>query len=108
MKFKITAVLLLLVHIASAQDIAFGRKMIDTLTSPYFWGRGYTKNGMAKAAEFLSGQFRIYGVTPMDRKGFMQPFSYPVNTFPGKMEVAINGVTLMPGRDFIVGPDSRG
>jgi len=108
MKLKITSVLLLLVHIAAAQDTAFGRKMIDTLTSPYFWGRGYTKNGMAKAAQFLSGQFQSYGLAPIDGKDFMQPFSYPVNTFPGKMEVAINGLRLIPGRDFIVGPDSRG
>ena len=39
---------------AFSQDIAFARKMVDTLTSPYFWGRGYTNDGMKKAAEFLT------------------------------------------------------
>jgi hypothetical protein len=94
--------------LATAQDSVFARRMVDTLASPYFWGRGYTKNGMAKAAAFLTGQFKAYGLSPMDGKNFLQPFSYPVNTFPGKVEVAINGVQLMPGRDFIVSPDSRG
>jgi aminopeptidase YwaD len=108
MKLKLTALLLFVAFSATAQDAAFARKMIDTLTSPYFWGRGYTKNGMANAATFLSAQLASYGLAPMDGKSFIQPFSYSVNTFPGKMEVAINGVQLVPGKDFIVGPDSRG
>jgi hypothetical protein len=108
MREKITLLLLFMAGVASAQDVAFGHKMVDTLASPYFWGRGYTKDGMAKAAAFLSGQFESYGLSPMDGKNFMQPFSYPVNSFPGKMDVAINGVTLVPGQDFIVSPDSRG
>ena len=108
MKIKLLIVLLLAAGATSAQDIAFAHKMIDTLTSPYFWGRGYTKNGVTKAAEFLTGQLKSYGLAPMDGEGFKQPFSYPVNTFPGKMDVMVNGVKLMPGRDFIVSPDSRG
>lgn len=94
--------------IVQAQDRAFARKMVDTLTSPYFWGRGYTKNGNAKAAKFLTEQFKSYGLKPMDGKDFVQPFTYNVNTYPGKMDVSINGVQLMPGRDFIVRPDSKG
>ena len=107
-RMKLIFVLLGIFHIATAQDSLFARKMVDTLASPYFWGRGYTKNGMAKAAEFLIAQLKRYGISPMNGKSFMQPFSYPVNTFPGKMEVAINGVALVPGRDFIVSPDSKG
>jgi hypothetical protein len=108
MKFKLTFFLLFAGQLVFAQDSVFARKMVDTLTSPYFWGRGYTKNGMAKAAGFLTGQFKSYGLSPMDGKNFIQPFSYSVNTFPGKVEVAINGIQLVPGRDFIVSPDSRG
>jgi len=108
MKIKLTTLFLFAVQLSFAQDSIFARKMVDTLASPYFWGRGYTKNGMAKAAAFLTDQMQSYGVSPMDGKSFVQKFSYPVNTFPGKMEVAINDVALVPGRDFIVGPDSRG
>jgi aminopeptidase YwaD len=108
MKLKLTIALLFASAIATAQDINFAHKMIDTLTSPYFWGRGYTKGGVGKAAVFLTEQFKTYGLKPMDGKNMMQPFSYPVNTYPGKMELSINGVTLVPGKDFIIRPDTRG
>jgi aminopeptidase YwaD len=91
-----------------SQSADFGRKMVDTLTSPTFWGRGYTNDGMKKAADFLAAQFQSYGLQPMNGKDFFQPFSYPVNTFPGKMEVNIDGKDLVPGKDFIVSAESRG
>ncbi|HEX7845450.1 MAG TPA: M28 family peptidase [Chitinophagaceae bacterium] len=91
-----------------SQDVSFAKKMVDTLTSPAFWGRGYTNDGMKKAAEFLAAQFQSYGLTPMSGKDFFQAFSYPANTFDGKMEVSINGKTLTPGKDFIVAPESKG
>jgi len=93
---------------ASGQNQTFGRKMVDTLASPYFWGRGYTNDGMKKAAEYLASQFKSYGLQPMDGQSYLQEFIYPVNTFPGKMEVAVNGKELVPGKDFIISPESRG
>jgi hypothetical protein len=91
-----------------SQDIAFAKKIVDTLTSPTFWGRGYTKGGMEKAAQYLAQHFSDLGLKPVNSNSFFQPFSYPVNTFPGKMEVNINGTLLQPGVDFIVAADSRG
>ncbi|HEX7903649.1 MAG TPA: M28 family peptidase [Chitinophagaceae bacterium] len=91
-----------------SQDIAFAKKMIDTLTSPTFWGRGYTNDGMKKAADFLKAQLQSYGVKPMNGGNYLQSFTYPVNTFPDKMEVNINGKELVPGKDFIINPSSKG
>ena len=106
---KLLWVFLLGISSASfAQDLAFGRKMVDTLTSPYFWGRGYTNDGMKKAADFLANEFKTYGIQPMDGKNYFQHFSYSVNTFPGKMEVSVNGKELIPGVDFIVAPETKG
>lgn len=93
---------------ASSQELAFGRKIVDTLTSPYFWGRGYTNDGMKKAADFIAAQFDSYGLEPLDGKNYFQKFSYPVNTFPGNMQLSINGKELTPGKDFIVSPAARG
>lgn len=109
-RMKRTLVLILLLSSFScfSQDLAFGRKIVDTLTAPVFWGRGYTKDGMSKAANFIAEQFRSYGLKPMSGNDFFQRFSYPANTFPGDMYLAINGKTLVPGKDFIVGPESRG
>jgi len=108
MKKTITLLLLCNAMFVSAQDVAFGRKMLDTLTSTYFWGRGYTNDGMKKAASFLADEFKSYGLQPMEGKSFLQSFSYPVNTFPGKMYVSINGKELVPGIDYIVGAESKG
>lgn len=106
---KIFTLLLLLNGFFSfAQDLAFGKKMLDTLTSAHFWGRGYTNNGMKTAADFLAAEMKAYGLQPLEGKSFLQPFSYPVNTFPGKMYVSINGKELVPGKDYIVGAESKG
>lgn len=92
----------------SAQDLHAARKTIETLTSVDFWGRGYTKEGMVKAAVYLCNEFKRAGLKPMEGNDYRQNFSYPVNTFPGKMEVAVNGQKLTPGRDFIIQPSSKG
>jgi Iap family predicted aminopeptidase len=107
-KIKFLFIALLLSHRAFSQDETFAREMLNTLCSRMFWGRGYTKDGMQKAAELLRKQMKSYGVKPMDGKNYYQEFRYPVNTFPSKMEVTIGGVKLVPGQDFIVGPDSKG
>jgi aminopeptidase YwaD len=108
MKKTITALFFTLYLLAAqSQNLSFGRKMVDTLTSAYFWGRGYTNDGMKKAAGFISNEFKSYGLQPIGKK-YLQQFSYPVNTFPGKMEVNVNGKDLIPGKDFIVSPETKG
>lgn len=108
MKKILIVILIAACSAASAQQMSFGKKMVDTLTSPYFWGRGYTNDGMKKAADFLAAEFKSYGLHTLDSKSYQQNFTYPVNTFPGKMEVTVNGTELKPGKDFIVGAESRG
>ena len=108
MKKIFTILLLLNTLFSSAQDLDFGRKMLDTLTSTHFWGRGYTNDGMKKAADFLAAEFKAYGLQPLEGKIYLQPFSYPVNSFPGRMYVSINGKELVPGKDYIVGAESKG
>jgi len=108
MKINITLFFLLFTGTAFAQDSLFARHMVDTLTSPYFWGRGYTNDGMGKTTRFISGQFKAFGLQPMDGKDFVQEFSFNANTFPGAMGLSVNGIPLVPGKDFIIGPESRG
>lgn len=91
-----------------SQNIQTARALLNTLTSKKMWGRGYTKAGMSKAADFISASFKAYGLSPMDGKTFKQPFSYSANTFPGKMSLRLNGKMLVPGKDFIVMPESKG
>ena len=108
MKFIFTSLFSLVFFQLHAQDISYNRKIVDTLTSPYFWGRGYTNDGMKKSADFLAEEFKTIGLKPLNNKNFLQSFSYSANTFPGDMEVTINDKKLIPGVDFIVSPDSKG
>ena len=91
-----------------SQDSTFARKIIDTLTSKAFWGRGYTNDGMQKAATFLADELKDFGLQPMKGKSFFQEYSFNVNTFPGRMNVTINGKELIAGKDFIVAAESKG
>jgi len=110
MRFKLFLLLIFLCSSKTlfAQDETYARKIVDTLSSSHFWGRGYTKNGAHKAEKYLAKQFKSIGLNPINGKSFLQPFSYPVNTYPGKMNVALNGHQLVPGQDFIIRPDSKG
>lgn len=108
MKIKLLLLLLFFSHLSFAQDSVYARKIVDTLSSAHFWGRGYTRHGMQKAEKYLTAQFKTIGLSPMDGISYLQPFNYSVNTYPGKMKVSINGENLIPGQDFIVSPGSRG
>ncbi|TDG37086.1 M28 family peptidase [Pedobacter changchengzhani] len=103
LKQAITIIFIFLFSYVQAQDSIYVRNMVNKLTSPKFWGRGYTKGGMQKTAIFLSEEFKRIGVKPTQ-----QYFSFPVNTFSGKMFVSINGITLQPGKDYIVSNESSG
>lgn len=106
---KILLVLLLLPGLySSGQDLSYTRNLLNTLTSKSLWGRGYTKDGMHKAGQYIEHQFSKMGLVPLGGGNFRQPFSYPVNTFPGKMKVVLNNKKLTPGEDFIVGTQSTG
>lgn len=91
-----------------SQDLNLARSIMDTLTSKTMWGRGYTNNGINHAASYINSQFERYGLNPMNGKAFAQSFSFPVNTFPGNMSLSINGKALVPGKHFIVMPESMG
>lgn len=108
MRIKVLIIFFLTSLTAFAQDKPYAVKVVDRLASTEMWGRGYTKNGLQKASEFIEKEFASMGLQPLNGTGFLQEFSYPVNTFPGAVEVTLNGKKLEPGVDFIVGPESRG
>nr|WP_199156492.1 M28 family peptidase [Pedobacter sp. ASV2] len=107
MKNSFVIFLLLIASSTFAQDSTYTRNMVDTLTAKTFWGRGYTKDGMTKAADFLASTYKNIGLLPMSND-YKQNFNYPVNTFPGKMLVELNGKKLKPGIDFLVTNESPG
>lgn len=83
------------------------KKDICHLTSSRMSGRGYINEGHLKAARYIQKQFRSCGLLPVTDDGF-QHFTISVNTFPGKMELVMDGKALAPGIDFLVHPSSAG
>ncbi len=84
-----------------AQDINYARKVLHKLASEGFRGRGYLHDGNKKSAEFIAKQLKKSGVPPVGT-GYFQVFSYPMNTFPYKLNVKVAGKALSPGEDFVV------
>ena len=82
-----------------------GRKTVARLCSPEFHGRGYVNGGDSIAANYLIKAFQEIGCREFSQ-GITQDFSFPVNTFPGRMELNINGKQIEPGTAFVVAPNS--
>ena len=93
---------------AQAQDSLYARKVINILCSKQFAWRGYIKNGLDISAKYIVGELKKFKTQPLFNTGYYQWFDFNVNTFPGKMNVAVNGKPLKPGIDFIVSPESSG
>jgi aminopeptidase YwaD len=89
----------------NSQNIPRVREHIDSLCSPQFYGRGAAFNGQRKAAVYLSQKFQSAGLK-LFSSDYLQPFKYNINTFPGNLNLTINGESLKPGIDFIVTPSS--
>lgn len=101
---------LLLITLIISSSFSFSqkelaKKLIDTLASDEFYGRGYVNNGNKIAADFIAKKFKEYG-GQMVTDSYFQEYSYPVNTFPNKVEVKFGDETLKTGLDFIVAPNS--
>ena len=79
-----------------AQDQEHFVKIVKELSSRRYQGRGYARNGVRKAGKYITRQFRRAGADEVT----IQPFCIDINTFPGKMEMKVDGKPLVPGRDF--------
>ena len=87
--------------ISPAQDVDYARKALKKLTSKSFHGRGYVKNGDGKAANYIAKQFEKHNVNSF-QPGYLQHYTFPINTFPDKITVEIDGQRLAPGKDYVI------
>ena len=81
-----------------AQDLAHYKKIIKELSSAKYQGRGYAEDGANKAGKWIAKEYTKIGADEV----VCQPFKLDINTFPGKMDVSIDGKKLIPGVDFTV------
>jgi aminopeptidase YwaD len=89
-----------------AQDSVRVRSTLDELCSDRLAGRGYVAGGDRKAARFLRKAFQTAGLSTLPGNTWFQAFYFSVNSFPGPVSLKIDGKSLVPGRDFLVSPQS--
>jgi aminopeptidase YwaD len=90
---------------AGAQDSTYVHEVLTTLCSDILAGRGYVEDGDSEAAFFIEKQFKELDLKSWDFN-YYQTFFVEVNTFPGKMELKLDGHRLTPGRDYLISPDA--
>ncbi len=83
------------------------KTQIVNLSSYKMHGRGYVKDGRDSAARYILKKLREFKLKPVGADNrWAQGFAFPVNTFPGRMFLSVNGDSLSPGIDFIIDPAS--
>src|SRR5690349_4361425 len=94
-------ILLIFTFSTVAQDLDYAHRILNTLTSKEFAGRGYVNDGCAKVADFIRQQFDSLNLESFT-KDYSQPFTFAVNTFPGEMEIVVDGKKLTAGDDYLI------
>ena len=103
-KITVQAFFLFIAFTAAAQtEKEVLQTNINILTSEAMHGRGYVQQGAEQASNFIQRRFREYKLKPVTVDGtFIQGYGFPVNTFPGKMSLVIDGKEFTPGVDFLI------
>jgi hypothetical protein len=79
------------------------QNQIEIIAGKDMHGRGYVLGGKDTAAKYILKKFKEFKLQPIVKDGPMaQAFDFPVNTFPGKVELKINETRLSPGVDFMI------
>lgn len=102
--------ILLLTQYAYAQDMGYAREVLEELCSDDLAGRGYVEDGDNAAAYYIEQEFKNHDLLAWEFN-YYQTFHMPVNTFPGDMELTVDGKVLVAGKDFHIeasSPSVRG
>ena len=89
-----------------SQDTVYARQVIKKLTSQELLGRGYVKDGVNKAAAYISKELKTIGLSKFG-KSYSQSYSFPVNTFPSTMSVVLDGKQLIAGKHYLIYPSAE-
>jgi len=87
-----------------AQNLNLYKQIVKDLSSAQYQGRGYASDGVIKAGEYIFKQFEAVGADMIVK----QPYTLDINTFPGKMEMSVDGRQLTPGSEFVMREYSPG
>jgi aminopeptidase YwaD len=108
MKYPVSIIFFLFISgFICSQNLQLYEQIISELSSEEYAGRGVSRNGDRKAAEYLSEVYSELGLSYFEDE-YYQYFTMSVNHFPGNMQLSIDGVEMRPGIDFVVTEYSRG
>ncbi|GAB5526698.1 MAG: hypothetical protein Roseis2KO_45700 [Roseivirga sp.] len=93
--------------LSTAQDLDYAKEVVKALCSADFYGRGYVADGDKKAADYITKAFKAAGLKSFKRD-YYQKFTTPVNSFPGDMELRLDGALQTAGEDYLIEPGSPG
>jgi hypothetical protein len=88
----------------NAQDMVYYKQIVKELSSAKYQGRGYARDGANKAGRYLQKEFQKAGADEVT----IQTFKLDINTFPGKIELSVDGQKQTPGVDFTMREFSPG
>ena len=105
MRYALLTSFLVLAQQVVGQDMEYARQVLEDLCADDMAGRGYVEDGDNAAAYYIEQEFKASGLFAWDFN-YYQTFNMPVNTFPGKVELAVDGKPLVAGKDFLVVADA--
>ena len=105
-KLFVTLVVLLSFTTVQAQDSAYARRIIHTLSSPEMYGRGSSYRGDSIAAAFLAQEMHRLGVLPL-QVNYFQHYTYNCYSLEGRLSLKINGKELTPYYQYRLMPAQR-
>lgn len=107
MSKNIFAAILLFLSLTSIAQLSEVKRITKDLCAENMHGRGYVNNGDRIAAEYIAKEFEKIGAEKIG-ESYFQEFNLAVNTFPDKMIISHAGKNLIPGKDFVLDPSSKG
>ncbi len=100
-------------EIKTGEVYAYARKIVDTMASQSMHGRGYVNGGDSIAANYLKNEFSRIGLKSFGND-YYQRMSFPINTFPDKIEFEIRSRVAqfehncIPGKIFLIDASCKG
>lgn len=85
--------------------LPYVQSIVDTLSAPYFAGRGYQHDADKLAADFIVGEFEMIGLHPVFDT-YQQSFPLAVDIHTGTPHLEVNGTQLTLGTEFLPYPGS--
>ncbi len=101
----ISMMLTVIFSVAVGQNMKRVKKVVNDLSSPLFYGRGYINKGDSLAADYIVEQLKKGKINPLGNS-YYQYFNMNVNTYTGTPHLKVKGKTLSNGIDWVAYPNS--